>query len=287
MLTATDISKLEDKAHKIRQDIIKMLVEAGSGHTAGPLGLADILTALYFKILKVDPQIPDWLERDRLVLSCGHYCPALYATMAQAGFFPIDELMTLRKLGSRLQGHPHRESLPGVEITSGPLGSGLCEASGMALAGKMDKRSLRPDGLHKTWRVICLMSDGEQDEGNTWEGVMIASKYKLDNLVALIDRNHIQIDGTTEEIMPIEPLAEKYKSFGWEVIEINGHDFNQIIEAFEKAKNIKGKPTVIIANTIPGKGVSFMENKYEWHGKAPTKEEGKKALEELRVKNYE
>lgn len=273
MLTATDISDLENKARLIRQDIIKMLVVAGSGHTAGPLGMSDIFTALYSKILKIDPENPDWEERDRLVLSCGHYCPVLYATMSEAGFFPTEELKTLRKLGSRLQGHPHRESLPGVEITSGPLGSGLSESCGMALAGKMNQ---------KDWRVICLMSDGEQDEGNTWEGVMFASKYKLDNLVALIDRNHIQIDGTTESIMPIEPLAEKYKSFGWEVTEIDGHNFNEIIDAFDKEKTIKEKPTVIIANTIPGKGVSFMENKFEWHGKAPNKEEGEKALNELK-----
>lgn len=272
MLTATDISDLENKARTIRQEIIKMLVSAGSGHTAGPLGLSDIFAALYFKILKIDPKNPDWKDRDRLVLSCGHYCLVLYVTMSAAGFFPIEELKTLRKLGSRLQGHPHRESLPGIEITSGPLGSGLSESCGMALAGKMD---------HKDWRVICIMSDGEQDEGNTWEGAMFASKYKLDNLVALIDRNHIQIDGTTEDIMPIEPLTEKYKSFGWEVIEINGHNFNEIIDAFEKSKNIKNKPTVIIANTTAGKGVSFMEKKFEWHGKAPTREEGKRALNEL------
>jgi len=276
MLTATEISELENKASLIRQDIIKMLVEAGSGHTAGPLGLTDILTSLYFKILKIDPKNPDLAERDRLVLSCGHYCPVLYATLARAGYFPESQLQTLRKLGSKLQGHPHRESLLGLETTSGPLGSGLCEASGMALAGKMDG---------KDWRVICIMSDGEQDEGNTWEGVMLASKYKLDNLVALIDRNHIQIDGTTEDIMPIDPLIDKYKSFGWEVIEIDGHDFNQIINAFEKPACRQAGPTVIIANTIPGKGVSFMEGKYEWHGKAPTKEEGERALEELRIMN--
>lgn len=273
MLTIQEISKLENKSNLIRQDIIKMLVKAGSGHTAGSLGMADILTALYFQILNHDPKKPDWPKRDRLVLSCGHYCPVLYASLAHAGYFPVSELLTLRKLGSRLQGHPHRESLPGLETTSGPLGSGLSESCGMALAGRMDR---------KDWRVICIMSDGEQDEGNTWEGVMIANKYKLDNLVALIDRNHIQIDGTTEDIMPIEPLGDKYRSFGWEVIEIDGHDFNQIIDAFKKAEEIKNKPTVIIANTVPGKGVSFMENKYEWHGKVPTKEEGEKALNELK-----
>ncbi|MFA5932879.1 MAG: transketolase [Microgenomates group bacterium] len=273
MLFATEFAELEQKALQIRQDIIKMLVSAGSGHSAGPLGLSDIFAALYFKILKVDSKKPDWIDRDRLVLSCGHYCPVLYATLARAGYFPESELLTLRKFGSGLQGHPHRESLPGLETTSGPLGSGLSESCGMALAGRMD---------HKDWRVICIMSDGEQDEGNTWEGVMFAAKYKLDNLVALIDRNHIQIDGITEDIMPIDPLTEKYKSFGWEVIEIDGHDFNQIIDAFEKAKTIKNKPTVIIAKTIPGKGVSFMEGKFEWHGKAPTKEEGEKALHELK-----
>jgi len=263
---------LRKKAELVRRDIIQMLEEAGSGHVAGALGMADVLTALYFNILKIDPQNPDWKDRDRLVLSNGHICPVLYAVLAERGFLPVTELKTLRKLGSRLQGHPFREALPGVETTSGPLGCGLSQSVGMALVGKMDR---------KNWRVVCLMSDGEQDEGNIWEGAMLASKYKLDNLVAVIDRNNIQIDGITEEVMPLEPLGEKYKAFGWEVTEIDGHDFEQIINAFEKASEVKGKPTLIIAKTIPGKGVSFMENRCEWHGKAPNKEEAEKALKEL------
>ena len=265
--------KLEEKANQIRQDIIKMLLEAGSGHSAGPLGMADIFTALYFHILKHDPKNVDWLQRDRLVLSNGHICPVLYATMAHAGYFPISELSSLRKLGSRLQGHPHRTSLPGLETTSGPLGSGLSQAIGMALAGKLDQAS---------WRVICLMSDGEQDEGNTWEAVMLAGKYRVNNLVALMDRNNIQIDGFTEDVMPLENLRVKYEAFNWHVIEIDGHNFEEIISAFEEAKAIFEKPTLILAHTIPGKGVDFMENKFEWHGKPPNKEEAENALKQLK-----
>lgn len=267
------ISELEAKAKIVRREIISMLAEARSGHPAGSLGMVEILLALYFQILKHDPQNPAWPKRDRLVLSHGHVCPALYAVMAEAGYLPVSELPTIRKLGSRLQGHPHRQSLPGLETTSGPLGSGLSQACGMALAGKMDNTS---------WRVVSLTSDGEHNEGNAWEGVMLAGKYKLDNLVSLIDRNYIQIDGFTEDVMPLDPLKDKYEAFGWNVLEIDGHDFNQIIEAFEEAKTATGKPTVIIARTIPGKGVSFMENKPEWHGKAPKKEEAEKALEELK-----
>lgn len=259
-LSAQDIQNLEKKANIIRQDIIKMLLEAGSGHSAGPLGMADIFTALYFQILRHDPKKPDWPERDRLVLSNGHICPVLYASLAHAGYFPIAELQTLRKLGSRLQGHPHRESLPGLEITSGPLGSGLSQALGMAMAALLDK---------KTWRVVCLMSDGEQDEGNTWEAAMFAGKNKLHNLTALIDRNNIQIDGFTEDVMPLEPLKEKYEAFGWHVLEIDGHNFGAIIGAFEEAKAIFEKPVLIIAHTIPGKGVDFMENDFKWHGIPP------------------
>lgn len=272
--TAQEIKKLEETANLIRQDIIKILVEAGSGHSAGPLGLADILTALYFHVLKVDSKKPDWEERDRFVLSCGHNAPVLYTTMAHAGFFPLEELMTLRKIGTRLQGHPHRETLPGLETTSGPLGSGLSQAAGMAMAGKMDK---------KDWRVICLMSDGEQDEGNTWEAVMFAAKYKLDNLTAIMDRNEIQIDGFTEDVMPLDDLKEKYEAFGWHVLEIDGHNIEAIIDAFNEAKAIHTKPTLILAHTIPGKGVDFMENDYNWHGKPPNKDEAKKALKELRT----
>lgn len=274
MISDEEVKKLELKANIIRQDIIKMLLQAGSGHSAGPLGMADIFTALYFHILNIDPKNPDWPERDRLVLSNGHICPVLYATMAHAGFFPVEELMTLRKLGSRLQGHPHRESLPGLETTSGPLGSGLSQASGMALVGKMDQ---------KKWRVYCLTSDGEHDAGNTWEAVLFAGKNKLHNLTALIDRNNIQIDGFTEDIMPLDPIKEKYEAFGWHVIEIDGHNFEQIIAGFEEAKDIHNMPTLILAHTTPGKGVDFMENKFEWHGKPPNADEAKKALTELRT----
>ncbi len=268
-----DIHKLEEKANLIRQDIIKMLLEAGSGHSAGPLGMADIFTALYFHILNHDPAKPDWSERDRLILSNGHICPVRYATMAHAGYFPISELKTLRKLGSRLQGHPHRTSLPGIETTSGPLGSGLSQSAGLAFAGKINNAN---------WRVICLMSDGEQEEGNTWEAAMFVGKYKLHNLTALIDRNNIQIDGFTEDIMPLENLRAKYEAFNWHVLEIDGHNFEEIISAFSEAKAIFEKPTVIIAHTIPGKGVDFMENKWQWHGKPPNKEEASLALKELR-----
>lgn len=273
-LTPQEIKKLEDKANIIRQDIIKMLLEAGSGHSAGPLGMADIFTALYFHILNHDPLRPDWEERDRLILSNGHICPVRYAAMAHAGYFPVSELKTLRKLGTRLQGHPHRTALPGIETTSGPLGSGLSQSVGLALAGRLDQAK---------WRVICLMSDGEQDAGNTWEAAMLAGKNKLHNLTALIDRNNIQIDGFTEDIMPLENLRVKYEAFNWHVIEIDGHNIQEIIDAFGEAKSIFEKPTLIIAHTIPGKGVDFMENKFEWHGKPPNKEEAKLALHELRT----
>lgn len=274
MLTDENVKKLELTANSIREDIIKMLVEAGSGHSAGPLGQADIFTALYFHILNIDPKNPNWEDRDRLVLSCGHNAPILYTTLAHAGFFPLSELTSLRKLGSRLQGHPHRESLPGLETTSGPLGSGLSQAAGMAIAGKMDK---------KDWRVVCVMSDGEQDEGNTWEAVMLTSKYKLDNLTAIMDRNNIQIDGFTEDVMPLDSLKAKYEAFGWFVIEIDGHNIQAIIDAFDEAKTIHGLPTLILAHTIPGKGVHFMENDFNWHGKPPNADEAKKALHELRT----
>lgn len=284
MLTAQKIEDLERKANTIRQDIIKMLLSAGSGHSAGPLGMADIFTALYFHILNHDPKNPDFPERDRLVLSNGHICPVLYATLAHAGYFPVSELNTLRKLGTRLQGHPHRGALPGLETTSGPLGSGLSQACGMALAGRMDQAK---------WRVVCLTSDGEHDAGNTWEAVLFAGKNKLHNLTALMDRNNIQIDGYTEDVMPLDPIREKYEAFGWHVLEIGGHNFEAIIGAFDEAKAIYEKPTMIIAHTIPGKGVDFMENRFEWHGTppdisdikgAPPKgEQGKKALAELRT----
>ena len=265
---------LEEMANLLREDVIEMLLEARSGHSAGPLGMADIFSALYFHVLNHDPKNPDWADRDRLILSNGHICPIRYAAMARAGYFPIEELLTLRKINSRLQGHPHRKALPGVETTSGPLGSGLSQSIGMALAGKLDGNK---------YRVFCAMSDGELQEGNTWEALMFAGKNKLNNLVAIIDRNNIQIDGTTEDVMSLEPLKEKFESFKWNVVEIDGHNIEQFIDATNEAKAIHDKPTMIIAHTIPGKGVSFMENNYTWHGKPPTKEEAAKALSELRT----
>jgi len=278
------IKSLEITANRIRETLIKTLVEAGSGHSAGPLGMADIFTAFYFHILKHDPKKPGWGDRDRLVLSNGHICPVQYITLAYAGYFPLEELKTLRKIDSRLQGHPHRGSLPGIETTSGPLGSGLSQAIGMALAAQLD---------HKKHRIYCLMSDGEHQEGNTWEAIMFAGKNRLSSLTAVIDRNNIQIDGFTEDIMPLEPLREKYESFNWHVIEIDGHNFYEIISAVAEAHAIHERPTAIIAHTIPGKGVRFMENDYRWHGippgisnvpGAPPKEQQvKEALHDLRT----
>ena len=268
-----DIKKLYEISNTIRQDIIIMLLEAGSGHSAGPLGMADVFTALYFNVINHNPNNPSWPDRDRVVLSNGHICPVLYATLARAGYFPIEELKTLRKLGSRLLGHPHNLALPGIENSSGPLGQGLSIASGMAYAAKLDK---------KTHRIFCLMSDGEQEEGQIWEAALFAAKNKLHNLTAIIDRNNIQIDGFTEDIMPLEPLKQKYESFGWHVLEVDGHNIELIMAALNEAHSIFEKPTVIIAHTIPGKDVSFMEFDYEWHGKPPNKEEAHKALEELR-----
>lgn len=268
-------TQLEQTANTIRQDIIKMLIEAGSGHSAGPLGMADVFTALYFVVLKHDPKNPDWPERDRLILSNGHIAPVRYAAMARAGYFPVEELLTLRKLGSRLQGHPERRRLPGVETTSGPLGSGLSQASGIARAWQMD-------GVRDR-RVYCLMSDGEQEEGNTWEAALFAAKYRLANLTAISDRNNIQIDGPTEQVMPLEDLHAKWSAFGWHVLEIDGHNFTQIIDACRFAKTIENKPVMILAHTIPGKGVDFMEYDFRWHGKPPNAEEGQRALHELRT----
>lgn len=276
-LSQSKIKEIELKANAIRESIISMLVEAGSGHTAGPLGMADIFAALYFHTLKHDPKKPAWPDRDRVVLSNGHICPVLYATMAHAGYFPMDELKTLRRFGSKLQGHPHREYLPMLETSSGPLGSGLSQAVGMALADRIDS------GRSSSRRIYCLMSDGEHDEGNTWEGIMLAGKEKLNNLVAIVDRNNIQIDGYTEDIMPLEPFANKYITFNWHVIEIDGHDVGEIIRAFEEAKTIFEKPVCIVAHTIPGKGVAEFERKYEWHGKPPKKDEAEMALKELRT----
>jgi len=268
------IKALEDTANQIRQDIIDMVVTAGSGHIGGPLGMADIFTALYFHILRHDPQNPEWSDRDRLILSNGHICPVRYAAMARAGYFPVEELKTLRKFGTRLQGHPHRTALPGIETTSGPLGSGLSQAVGMAIACRMDK---------KKFNIYCLMSDGEHDAGQIWEAALLAGKLKLDNLTALIDRNNIQIDGMTEDIMPLEPLREKYEAFGWHVLEINGHDMREIINAYETAHAIFEKPVLIIAHTIPGKGVDFMEFSYPWHSKTFKSEEVTESLNQLRT----
>ena len=265
---------LEMTANQIRQNVIDMLVEAGSGHSAGPLGMADVFTALYFHVLNHDPKNPNWPDRDRLILSNGHICPIQYAILARAGYFDIEELKTLRKLNSRLQGHPHRGALPGVETTSGPLGSGLSQSAGFALAARLDQ---------KKYRIYALLSDGEQDAGNTWEAAMFIGKNKLNNITAIIDRNNIQIDGFTEDIMPLESLKEKYEAFRWHVLEIDGHNIEQIVDACNEARAIFEKPTVIIAHTIPGKGVSFMEQDYLWHGIPPDKEQAKKALNELRT----
>jgi transketolase len=274
-LTEDKKTLIEEKANDIRLSIIDMLVAAGSGHTAGPLGMADIFATLYFHTLNHNPSEPAWEERDRLVLSNGHICPVLYSTMAHAGYFPVEELKTLRKFGSRLQGHPHREFLPMLETSSGPLGSGLSQAVGMAIADSMDAQD------HKR-RIYCMMSDGELEEGQTWEAVMLGGKNKLHNLVAVIDRNNIQIDGYTETIMPLEPLSDKWKAFNWHVIEIDGHNIEEIEDAFEMAKTIYEKPTVIIAHTIPGKGVKEFEQDYRWHGKPPTPAEAEMAIKELR-----
>ena len=275
-LTEEKILKLEKKANDIRKSIIEMLLEAGSGHTAGPLGMADIFTLFYFHILKHDPKNPSWDERDRFVLSNGHICPVFYAMLAHAGYFPVEELKTLRKFSTRLQGHPHREYMPWLENSSGPLGAGLSQAVGMALADRMDKKDT--DRF-----VYCFMSDGEHDEGNSWEAIMLAGKNKLRNLIAVVDRNNIQIDGFTENIMPLEPLADKWRAFNWHVIEVSGHDFRALNEAVEEAQAVYEKPTVIIAHTIPGKGVREFERDYKWHGKPPNKEEAKMALDELRT----
>lgn len=267
--------QLEQIANSVREDIIKMLEHAGSGHSAGPLGLADIFTALYFDILKHDPKKPNWSERDVLLLSNGHCVPVRYASMAHAGYFDKKELLTLRQFGSRLQGHPERLRLPGLENTSGPLGCGLSQASGMALAMQMN---------HDTHRwIYVVMGDGELDEGNVWEAAMLAPKYNLHNIVGIIDRNNIQIDGTTEDVMPLEDLRAKWESFGWHVQEIDGHNIESVIDACAMARAITEKPSIIIAHTIPGKGVDFMEYDFSWHGKPPDIKQSKEALKELRT----
>ncbi|MBI4117788.1 MAG: transketolase [Parcubacteria group bacterium] len=269
-----NVRDLEKKANDVRKDLITMLVHAKSGHSAGPLGLADIFTALYFRILKHDPKDPLWEERDRLCLSCGHVVPVRYVAMAHAGYFPKKELLTLRKINSRLQGHPSFIDLPALEHASGPLGQGASIAVGKALAAKLKKQK---------HYVFCIVSDGEQQEGQTWEAAMMAGKQKLQNLIFIMDRNNIQIDGYTENIVPLEPLKAKYEAFGWHVIEIDGNNMQQIVDACTLGKTIYEKPTMIIAHTVPGKGVNFMEYDFEWHGKPPDEKQAKIALHELRT----
>ncbi len=269
------LEELELIANDIRQDIIKMLEHAGSGHSAGPLGLADIFAALYFDILKHNPHKPDWDERDILLLSNGHCVPVQYATMAHAGYFDKKELLTLRQFGSRLQGHPERTKLPGLENTSGPLGCGLSQACGMSLAMRMNK------DMHR-W-IYVIMGDGEQNEGNVWEAAMLASKYKLSNVIAITDRNNIQIDGPTETVMPLEDLHAKWEAFGWHVIDIDGNNIEAFIDACAMARAVVSKPVMIIAHTVPGKGVDFMEYDYRWHGKPPDHKQELEALKELRT----
>lgn len=274
-LTDLEMHNLELRAADIRQSIIEMLLEAKSGHTAGPLGMADVFAALYFKVLKHEPKNPSWINRDRLILSNGHICPVLYASMAHSGYFPLSELKTLRKFGSQLQGHPHREFLTSLENSSGPLGSGLSQAIGMSLADKM------LGGVSKNF--YCLMGDGEMNEGNVWEALMALGKYKLTNIITIIDRNGIQIDGRTEDVMPLESLSDKLKAFNLNVLEIDGHNMKEIVASIDEAKSNSIIPTVIIAHTIPGRGYTEIEGDYKWHGKAPNKIEAEQALKDLRT----
>jgi len=284
-LSNTEIRDLEVKANDIRQSIIEMLVAAGSGHTAGPLDMADIFALLYFSVLKHDPKNPGWEERDRLVLSAGHICPVLYAAMAHSGYFPVEELTTLRKLGSRLQGHPHKEMLPGIESSSGPLGSGLSQAVGMALAERMDNP-------YTSKFVYCVTGDGELQEGQIWEAAMLAGKEQLHNLVVIVDRNAIQIDGYTKDVMPLESLRGKFESFNFDVQEVDGHNIRMVNDAIGKAQSVYGQPSVIIAHTISSKGVDVFERDFRWHGNPPGKgpedrvpkgEQEEAALEKLRT----
>lgn len=284
-LTSKEVNFLELKANQIRQSIIEMLVAAGSGHTAGPLGMADIFTLLYFKVLQHDPKNPLWEERDRLILSNGHICPVLYATLAHAGYFSVEELLTLRKFGSRLQGHPHRKTLPGLETTSGPLGSGLSQAVGMALAERIDNP-------YSSKYIYCLTGDGELNEGQIWEAALLAGKEKLHNLIVIVDRNGIQIDGYTKDVMPLEPLAEKFEAFNFDVQEVDGHNIRAVNDAIGKAQAVYGQPSLIIAHTIASKGVDVFERDFRWHGNPPGKgpedrvpkdQQAKVALEKLRT----
>ncbi len=271
-LTPAGLTELKLKANDVRQGIIRSLLAAGSGHSAGPLDMSDVFTALYGHVMRHDPADPEWPERDRLLLSCGHIAPVRYSAMANFGYFPLDELLTLRKFGTRLQGHPERVRLPGTETTSGPLGEGLAQGVGMAYGAKLDG---------KTFRVWVVTSDAEHQCGLHWEAVMTGGKFGLDNLTAIVDRNFIQIDGSTEEVMPLEPLADKYRAFNWEVLECDGNDIAAFVETAERATRCSGKPQVIIAHTVPGKGVSFMEGDYTWHGKPPNAQQAEQALREL------
>ena len=267
-----DVKELESMAKKVRRGIIEAVYSGQSGHPGGSLSVADILTVLYFNQLNIDEKNPNWENRDRLVLSKGHCSPALYSCLANRGFFPVEDLKTFRNINSYLQGHPDMKKIPGVDMTTGSLGQGLSAGVGMAIAGKMHK---------KDYRVYCILGDGEIEEGQIWEAAMTSSKYKLDNLCVIVDNNNLQIDGTIEEVMSPYPIDEKFRSFGFEIIKIDGHDIEEIIKAFEVAKNIKDKPTCIIAKTIKGKGISYMENQVGWHGKAPNEEQYKEAITEL------
>lgn len=269
--TENQIKELEEKAKQVRRLIVRMLAKAGSGHPGGSLSAADLVTALYFSVMRINPSDPCWPERDRFHMSKGHCCPLWYAALAEKGYFPEEKLWTLRKLGSILQGHPDRRT-PGVDVASGSLGQGLSVAVGMSLAAKIDK---------KDYRVYCLMGDGEIQEGNIWEAAMAASHYKCDNLCGIVDYNGFQIDGKVVDIMNLEPLLDKWRSFGWHTLEIDGHNMKEIVSAYGEAMAVKGKPSVIIAHTIKGKGVSFMENVLDFHGRAPTQEEAERALKEL------
>lgn len=272
MLKKEELLELSLKANAVRKHIIEMVYNAGSGHPGGSLSATDILVALYFHIMRYDPENPKWEDRDRFVLSKGHAAPALYAVLAEKGVFPVEELLTLRKIGSRLQGHPDMRKLPGIEASTGSLGQGLSIACGMALAARLDR---------KLYNVYAMVGDGEIEEGQIWEAAMFAAHNKLDNLIVFLDRNGLQIDGRTEEVMSINPVVDKWRAFGWEVREINGHDFKEIIDAVEWAKEIKGKPAMIIAHTIKGKGVSYMEGSVHFHGKPPNDEEYRIAIKEL------
>ena len=268
----TKVEELEKMAKQVRKGIIEAVYSNQSGHPGGSLSVADILTVLYFKEMNIDEKNPDWDNRDRLVLSKGHCSPALYSCLANRGFFPVEDLKTFRNINSYLQGHPDKNKVPGVDMTTGSLGQGLSVANGMAIAGKMD---------NKGYRVYCILGDGEIEEGQIWEAAMTSNKYKLDNLCVIVDNNNLQIDGTIEEVMSSYPIDEKFRSFGFEIIKIDGHDIEEIIKAFEVAKNIKGKPTCIIAKTVKGKGISYMENQVGWHGKAPNEEQYKEAMVSL------